>query len=75
VQIADALALLATYEASRDLIDMGAYQRGANPRLDRAIEVAPNLERSLRQEPGISLDRREGYETLAAILAAQGGVA
>jgi flagellum-specific ATP synthase len=68
-QTADIQAVLATYEASRDLIDMGAYQRGANARLDRAVELAPALTEALRQTPGTSLDRVEGYAALARILA------
>jgi flagellum-specific ATP synthase len=70
--VTEAQTLLSTYEASRDLVDMGAYQRGANPRLDRAVELAPVLMDSLKQTPGESLDRAEGYRALSAILAGDG---
>ena len=43
--------LLATYERSRDLIAIGAYQAGADPRIDAAIERMPALEAFLRQTP------------------------
>ena len=74
-QVAEAQALLATYEGSRDLIEMGAYQRGANARLDRAVELAPALEQSLRQPPETSLGRHAGYAALASILGGSGNVA
>jgi type III secretion protein N (ATPase) len=42
-------ALLGTYEEKRDLVTLGAYEAGADPRLDRAIRAAPELERFLSQ--------------------------
>lgn len=61
--------LFATYEASRDLIDMGAWQRGANATLDRAVEQVPALQALFRQAPGDSHDRDDGYIRLSALLA------
>ncbi|WP_266158336.1 FliI/YscN family ATPase [Dyella silvatica] len=69
----DAKALLATFDASRDLIDMGAYQRGSNENLDRAVERVPALLASFRQPPHVSHGRAEGYTTLASILHGHGG--
>lgn len=45
-----ARALLASYEEKRDLIALGAYSKGSDPRLDQAIAAAPDLERFLCQE-------------------------
>lgn len=42
-------ALLATYREAEDLIAVGAYQRGTNPQLDRAIAMHDKLMRFLRQ--------------------------
>ncbi len=42
-------ALLSAYSRSEDLIRIGAYQRGADPELDRAVEVLPALNAFLRQ--------------------------
>jgi flagellum-specific ATP synthase/type III secretion protein N (ATPase) len=39
--------LLAIYEESRELIQVGAYQGGSDPRLDEAIRAMPALERLL----------------------------
>jgi flagellum-specific ATP synthase len=42
--------LLASYSASEDLIRVGAYQRGADALLDRAIAVLPGINGFLRQK-------------------------
>lgn len=46
---ARARALLAAYERQRDLIALGAYQRGSDPRTDEAIARIDALERFLCQ--------------------------
>lgn len=38
-----------TYQQNEDLINVGVYQRGTNPEIDRAIEVYPALKRFLQQ--------------------------
>ncbi len=43
-------ALLATYRESEELITVGAYQRGTNPRLERAIAAVERLVPFLRQD-------------------------
>jgi type III secretion protein N (ATPase) len=48
-----ARSLLAAYEEKRDLITLGAYSKGSDPRLDQAIAALPDLERFLRQEPSV----------------------
>ena len=40
---------MATYHANRDLITIGAYQRGSDPRIDAAIELHPHIMSLLRQ--------------------------
>ena len=42
-------ALMASYEANRDLVLMGAYRAGADPQLDRAIAKQPELVKFLCQ--------------------------
>jgi flagellum-specific ATP synthase len=65
---ADAQKLFATYDASRDLIDMGAWQRGANAVLDRSVDQVPVLEALFRQRPGESHARGESLDRLVAAL-------
>jgi flagellum-specific ATP synthase len=41
--------LLASYNRSEDLIRIGAYQKDADPTLDRAVEILPQLNAFLQQ--------------------------
>ncbi|NUN97764.1 MAG: hypothetical protein HUU16_16500 [Candidatus Omnitrophica bacterium] len=62
---------MATYEEMEDLINLGAYRKGANAEVDLAIEKRPETERFLRQE----IER--GYEfeqTRSQLLALAGAV-
>jgi flagellum-specific ATP synthase len=43
--------LLASYTRSEDLIRIGAYQKGSDPTLDRAVEILPRLDAFLQQRP------------------------
>jgi flagellum-specific ATP synthase len=40
---------LATYERQRHLVELGAWERGADPELDRAVSLFPRVEEMLRQ--------------------------
>ncbi|HEU4621577.1 MAG TPA: flagellar protein export ATPase FliI [Burkholderiaceae bacterium] len=42
-------SMVARYERNRDLIGVGAYVRGADPELDRAIDLHPRIEALLTQ--------------------------
>lgn len=42
---------MAAYQRAEDLIALGAYVSGTNPRLDAAIQARPQLMELLRQEP------------------------
>lgn len=44
--------LLASYTASEDLIRIGAYQKGSDPTLDKALGLMPDLHQFLAQKPG-----------------------
>lgn len=43
-------SLLASYQASEDLINVGAYKRGANKDIDQAIAMYPTVLEFLKQE-------------------------
>jgi type III secretion protein N (ATPase) len=43
-------ALVATYEAKRDLVTLGAYAKGSDRELDEALARMPAVERFLRQD-------------------------
>jgi flagellum-specific ATP synthase len=61
--------LLAAYRDSADLVEVGAYAAGSNPRVDRALKVMPALQAFLRQEP---TDRTAMPETLSQLARALG---
>ncbi len=41
--------VLATYQKNEDMINLGAYQKGANAEIDRAIELYPHFTNFLKQ--------------------------
>ena len=41
--------MLARYEEAEDLINIGAYVKGSNPKIDRAIEKIDRVNAFLRQ--------------------------
>lgn len=41
---------MALYEDAKDLISVGAYEKGSNPKLDAAIEIHPRLMDFMRQQ-------------------------
>jgi ATP synthase in type III secretion protein N len=43
-------SLLGAYEEKRDLIALGAYAKGSDPRVDQAIAAVPEIERYLQQD-------------------------
>jgi flagellum-specific ATP synthase len=45
-------SLLASYAAAEDLVRVGAYQKGGDPTLDRAINVLPKVNAFLQQRSG-----------------------
>ncbi|WP_334319467.1 FliI/YscN family ATPase [Termitidicoccus mucosus] len=61
--------LLAVYRRNEDLITVGAYQKGANPVLDRAVAVREPLTRFLRQRTDECTPRDEAFAKLKGALA------
>lgn len=64
---------IAIYEASRDLIEMGAHQRGVNQALDDAIDGKPALDRVLCQTPMEAASRQDACRMLADALKPENG--
>jgi type III secretion protein N (ATPase) len=59
-------SFMATYEAKRDLIAMGAYAKGSDKDLDEAIARMPRIEALLAQDP----KERVPFQGTAELLAA-----
>ncbi|AKU51573.1 FliI/YscN family ATPase [Xanthomonas arboricola] len=56
--------VLAILEDSRDLVELGAYQPGANPVLDQALDAWPQLEAVLKQAQLVPMTRLEALNAL-----------
>ncbi len=66
---------LATYEQNRDLIAIGAYQRGSDPRIDAAIAIWPKLEHFLQQDMLTRVDFDASLTALQSVMADSPGPA
>jgi flagellum-specific ATP synthase len=66
--VARARQLLATYEDMAEMIRLGAYRRGADPRIDEAIKYYPAIEKFLGQHKSDRTSLADGYAQLARIL-------
>lgn len=59
--------LLAAYSASEDLVRIGAYQKGTDSTLDKALSLIPELDRFLMQKPGEPAPLAETINRLMAL--------
>jgi len=59
--------ILATFRQSEDLINLGAYAAGSNPKLDAAIELRPKVLDFLKQPPEASEPIQNTLEGLYAL--------
>jgi flagellum-specific ATP synthase len=66
--IDDAVRIIAQYESSRDLIEVGAYRAGSNAQVDRAIKLVPELEKFIAQRPDETESRASAMQRLQAIM-------
>ncbi len=62
--------LLASYSAAEDLIRIGAYQKGSDAELDRAIAVMPQIHQFLQQGSGENSPLEATSQQLMNILTA-----
>ena len=56
--------IMALYRENKDLIDVGMYQPGTNPRLDIAIEMMPKINAFLQQRTTDSVNMQNTIDTL-----------
>jgi flagellum-specific ATP synthase len=59
--------LLASYSASEDLVRIGAYQKGSDPNLDKALILIPELDRFLTQKPSEAAPLEDTIQKLLAL--------
>jgi flagellum-specific ATP synthase len=60
---------LSTYQHHRDLISIGAYQKGTDPRVDAAIAAWPRMQKFLQQDMHQRLDFAASLTSLQTLLA------
>ena len=61
--------ILALYRENKDLIDVGMYQSGTNPKLDIAIEIMPKVNEFLQQRIADSVSMDNTLNTLIDMMA------
>ncbi len=66
-QAAKLRRLLALYARCEDLLRVGAYQPGADPDLDRAIGLMPEIERFLQQHSSEGPSLQESVQALCSL--------
>ncbi len=62
---------LSAYEDSRELINLGAYQRGSDPRVDAAIALWPQVQQLLQQDMHERFDLAASLKALAGLFPEQ----
>jgi flagellum-specific ATP synthase len=61
---------LSTYQQNRDLIAIGAYHKGSDPRIDAAIALWPSMQKFLQQDLHERVDYGRSVSELAALIEA-----
>ncbi len=61
--------LMSIFRKNEDLINLGAYQKGANTRIDRAIELHDRFNGLLRQNSADLSDRKDSFNLLEGVFA------
>jgi flagellum-specific ATP synthase len=61
--------LLAAYREARDLVEIGAYARGSNPLVDRALDLKPLIDAFLRQDVSEVCTADDAWAQLRVLLA------
>jgi flagellum-specific ATP synthase len=61
------LNMMATYKKAEDLINIGAYVQGSNPRIDRAIQMVDRINSFLTQGVDEKISFRQSREALVSL--------
>ena len=59
---------LSVYQHNRDLIAIGAYQKGSDPRVDAAITLWPEMQKFLAQDMHERVEYRASLAALDAVM-------
>ena len=66
--ISEAKDLLSLYRQNEDMINVGAYVKNSNPRIDRAIEKFSEIQSFLRQRYDTLSNREDAFNHLKTLL-------
>ncbi|MEZ5529441.1 MAG: flagellar protein export ATPase FliI [Porticoccaceae bacterium] len=61
-------SLYASYQSNRDLINIGAYQKGTDEQIDRAVALAPAIREFIRQTETEKMPMVESLRTLTSLV-------
>jgi flagellum-specific ATP synthase len=65
--ISEARDLLSTYHQNEDMINVGAYVKNSNPKIDRAIEKFSRIQNFLRQKFDVLSNRSDAFSDLQSV--------
>jgi len=66
--ISEARDLLSVYNQNEDMINVGAYVKNSNPKIDRAIEKVSGIQAFLRQRFDTLSERESAFSKLREVL-------
>ena len=66
--ISEARDLLSVYHQNEDMINVGAYVKNSNAKIDRAIKKFPDIQAFLRQRFDALSDRSHAFSELRKVL-------
>ena len=64
----DTRDLIALYKDAEDLITIGAYKAGQNPKVDRAVKLHDQIDAFLKQKPADKVSMEDSWKQLVQIL-------
>jgi flagellum-specific ATP synthase len=68
-QASELRRLMAAYRDAKDLIEIGAYVKGTNPVVDRAVQLKPAIDHFLRQDAATVAPISQSLAALAMLVA------
>jgi flagellum-specific ATP synthase len=68
--VSRARVILSTWEDMQDMVRLGAYRAGSDPKVDEAVRLAPALEEVLKQSRNEAATLAESFQALRAVFAA-----
>ena len=66
--VQEARADLSTWDEMQDMVRLGAYRQGTDPKVDKAIRAAPAIEGVLKQGRGEKATLEESFAALRVAL-------